>query len=149
MQVLCSCLLPFRTLYPCRLANTPLETAYELRVVAAMTQLVQLELGIIFDGSSAHHDVPRAVEGLGELQRLQVRGCDAGARHLRHLDVLPNQGCECAAGAFCPWPRKFLPSLACAVHKTAHFGTLHACHHSGSQVSCICITCTTCFKQHM
>jgi hypothetical protein len=56
----------------CRLANTPLETAYELRVVASMTQLVQLELGIIFDGSSAHHDVPRALESLGDLQQLQV-----------------------------------------------------------------------------
>lgn len=71
--------LPLCACCPHRLANTPLETAYELRVVATMTQLVQLELGIIFDGSSAHHDVPRAVEGLGELQQLQVRGCGAGA----------------------------------------------------------------------
>jgi hypothetical protein len=38
-----------------------------------MTQLVQLELGIIFDGSSTHHDVPRALESLGDLQQLQVR----------------------------------------------------------------------------
>lgn len=55
-----------------RLANTPLETAYELRVVSSMTQLVQLELGVIFDGSSSQHDVPRALESLGELQQLQV-----------------------------------------------------------------------------
>lgn len=41
-------------------------------MVACMTQLVHLELGIIFDGSSAHHDVPRAVESLGNLQKLQV-----------------------------------------------------------------------------
>jgi hypothetical protein len=55
-----------------RLANTPLETAYELRVVASMTQLLQLELGVIFDGSSSQHDVPRALESLGDLQKLQV-----------------------------------------------------------------------------
>lgn len=56
----------------CRLANTPLETAYELHVVASMTQLVQLELGVIFDGSSTQHDVPRALASLGGLHRLQV-----------------------------------------------------------------------------
>jgi hypothetical protein len=60
-------------LTPARLANTPLETAYELRVVASMTQLLQLELGVIFDGSSSQHDVPRALESLGDLQKLQVR----------------------------------------------------------------------------
>ena len=72
-----------------RLANTPLETAYELHVVASMTQLVQLELGIIFDGSSAHHDVPRALEALGDLQHLQVcapPSCTAYAVLLQHFD---------------------------------------------------------------
>lgn len=59
----------------CRLANTPLETAYELHVVASMTQLVQLELGVIFDGSSTQHDVPRALASLGSLHRLQVGFC--------------------------------------------------------------------------
>jgi hypothetical protein len=37
-----------------------------------MTQLVQLELGVIFDGSSTQHDVPRALASLGGLHRLQV-----------------------------------------------------------------------------
>ena len=66
-----------------RLANTPLETAYELRVVSSMTQLVQLELGVIFDGSSSQHDVPRALESLGELQQLQVRGWLTGSARRR------------------------------------------------------------------
>jgi hypothetical protein len=37
-----------------------------------MSQLVHLELGIIFDGSSSQHDVPRALEAFSGLQRLQV-----------------------------------------------------------------------------
>jgi hypothetical protein len=54
-----------------------------------MKQLVQLELGIIFDGSSAHHDVPRAVEGLGVLQRLQVRGvCCKGVTFGTHIPIV-------------------------------------------------------------
>jgi len=55
-----------------RLADTPLETAYELQVVASLTHLVHLEFGIIFDGSSSQHDVPRALESIGNLQKLQV-----------------------------------------------------------------------------
>jgi hypothetical protein len=50
----------------------PLETAAELNTVAAMTQLQVLEFGVIFDGSSAHHDVPRALEGISKLTQLKV-----------------------------------------------------------------------------
>jgi hypothetical protein len=39
-----------------------------------MSQLRVLEFGLIFDGASQHHDVPRALEAVGDLQQLQVRG---------------------------------------------------------------------------
>lgn len=54
-----------------RLANNPLETACEVGIIASLSQLRVLEFGLIFDGASAHHDVPRALEAVGDLQQLQ------------------------------------------------------------------------------
>jgi hypothetical protein len=61
-----------------RLSNTPLETACEVRIIASLSQLRVLEFGIIYDGSSQHADVPRALEAVGELSLLQVRGLGRG-----------------------------------------------------------------------
>lgn len=57
----------------CRLLNNPLETACEVNIIASLTQLKVLEFGLIFDGSSQHHDVPRALEQVSNLTCLQVR----------------------------------------------------------------------------
>lgn len=46
-------------------------------IIASLSQLRVLEFGLIFDGASAHHDVPRALEAVGDLQQLQVRGCSS------------------------------------------------------------------------
>lgn len=62
--------MPHRTLH--RLANNPLEAACEVGIIASMSQLRVLEFGLIFDGASQHHDVPRALEAIGDLQQLQV-----------------------------------------------------------------------------
>lgn len=52
-------------------------------IIASLSQLRVLEFGLIFDGASAHHDVPRALEAVGDLQQLQVRGCSS--TELPHL----------------------------------------------------------------
>lgn len=62
-----------------RLSDTPLETACEVGIIASLSQLRVLEFGIIYDGSSQHADVPRALEAIGELSLLQVRGLGLGA----------------------------------------------------------------------
>lgn len=68
-----------------RLANNPLETACELGIIAGMSQLRVLEFGLIFDGASQHHDVPRALEAVGDLQQLQVREEECSRQHSRVL----------------------------------------------------------------
>lgn len=66
----CYCCYSFNLLECNRLSNSPLEAAAELRVVASLTRLAVLELGIIYDGASQHADVPRALAGLGDLSGL-------------------------------------------------------------------------------
>jgi hypothetical protein len=81
-------LLLFAAWRACRLANNPLETACELGIIAGLSQLRVLEFGLIFDGASQHHDVPRALEAVGDLQQLQVR-----ARR-QQQSVLAAAGCD-------------------------------------------------------